>query len=130
MLAKPVLLAIPVETNNLSGGDSFADHLRSGGFVVVEAFSYEDALEIIQSQNLFAVVMISDWAMEQDNFPGLIEFLKDKVPTYSLITQTTMQKVGYDWFDKLYKDRMHEYQGMPSDVDAIIVWLNGISQHP
>jgi hypothetical protein len=127
MPSKLVLLAIPEEWNNLSEGGLFIDYLRNEGFDVMDASSYEAALGIIQSQDLFAVVMTSDWAIRQDNgSPGLMEFLRDKVPTYSLITQTTGHKVGYDWLDELYKGQKHEYQNMPAAIDAIIVWLNQI----
>ena len=130
MSSKLVLLAIPEGMNNLSEGGSFADYLRNEGFDVIDAFSYKDAVEMVRSQNLFAVVMISDWAMKQDDdSAGLMEFLKGKVPTYSLITQTTVRKVGYSWVDELYKGQRHEYQSMPADIDAIVMWLNQITKN-
>src|SRR5262245_15122706 len=112
MYSSPVLLAIPDEWEHVPSYEEFTSKtLRSEGYDVIVVSSYENALKVIQSQKLLAVVMISDWAMEQDDgSPGLIEYLKDKVPTYSLITQTTMHKVGYGWMDKLYKGRKHEYQ--------------------
>lgn len=122
MSSNRILLACPEEWNT-----QLSEHLNNKGFDVITAFAYSVAFEIIQKQELSAVVLISDWAMKQDDgSPGLMEFLKDRIPTYSLITYATMQKVGYDWFDKLYKGRKHEYQSMPADIDAIVVWLNQI----
>ncbi len=126
MFSSPVLLAIPDEWEHVPSYEEFISKtLHTEGYDVIVAPSYESALKVVQSQKLLAVVMISDWAMEQDDgSPGLIEYLKDKVPTYSLITETTAHKVGYAWVDKLSKGRKHEYQGMPADIDAIVVWLN------
>ena len=122
-----ILLAIPKEWNEIAEGSSFADHLHNEGFNIIGAFTYKDALEIIQSQHLSAVVMTSDWAIKQDDgSPGLIESLKSKVPTYSLITQTTLYRVGYDWFDELYEHPRHEYQSMPAAIDAVVNWLRQV----
>ena len=126
MSSKTVLLAVPEEMNSLSEGGSPTDYLRTAGFDVIDAFSYKDALEIIQSRNLSAVVMISDWALKQDeDSSGLMKFLKGKMPTMSLITSTTYRN-NDNWMDELFHPRQHEYQHMPAAMEAIVVWLNQV----
>lgn len=126
MPSASVLLAIPEEWEPIPSSEEFLTKtLHNAGYNVIPAFSYEDALKIIQTQYLSAVIMTSDWAMRQDDGSlGLMEYLKDKVPTYSLITQTTIRKVGNDWFNELYDRPKHEYQHMPADIDAIVFWLS------
>jgi len=131
MSSSSVLLAIPDEWEHVPSNEEFISRtLRNEGYSVIVASSYKDALKAIQSQKLSAVLMISDWGMEQDDgSPGLIEYLRDKIPTYSLITDTTAHEVGYGWVEKLYKGKKHEYQSMPADIDAIVVWLNHITNN-
>jgi hypothetical protein len=72
--------------------------------------------------------MCSDWAIKQENgLPGLMVFLKGRVPTMSLITTTTYRNCD-NWLHELFDPRQHEYQHMPADIDALIVWLDEIKQ--
>ena len=120
MTFKRILLACPEELGTLLSG-----YLHEKGFDTIDAFSYTVAIEMIQSQELSAVVLISDWAIKQeDGSPGLMEFLRYKIPTYSLITSSTYQKAEFYWPDDLYYGRKHEYQYLPANIDAIVVWLN------
>lgn len=126
MPTKTILLAIPEEWNKIYDDGLLVEFLRNEGFDVLGVFSYEDALKIIQTQNLSAVVMTSDWAMKQEDGPsGLMKFLKGKTPTMSLITTTTYRN-NDGWMDELFDPRQHEYQHIPADINAIVVWLNHI----
>jgi len=119
MPLKKFLVAIPQEW-----GELLNQFIEEKGFSVLKAYSYSAALEIIQSEDLYAVVMISDWAVTQDNgSPGLIKYLKGKVPTYSLITETTYRNHWGTWIDELYERPCHEYQHMPAVIDAVTEFL-------
>lgn len=116
-----VLFAIPKDWDE----ESYDELIKNAGFSTLKAFSYPDALEVIQSQKIFAVVMISDWAMGHDDVPGLMSYLKNKTPTISLITTKTYRN-NDEWLDELYDRPKHEYQHMPADLDGILVLLNRI----
>ena len=78
-----ILLATNREWRNVA-----SKFLQQKGFTILIASSQEEALFIIQSQKLSGVVMISDWAVTNDdsNVPGLMEAVKGKFPTVTLIT--------------------------------------------
>lgn len=119
MSSKLVLIAIPEQWD-----EELSQLVEKAGFSTIKAYSYADALEIVQSQDLMAVVMTSDWAINQDDGSvGLIKHLKGKTPTYSLITKTTYQTHFERWMDELFEPPRHEYQHMPADVDAVIGFL-------
>ncbi len=86
------------------------------------ADSKDEALSIIQTQGPNAIVMISDWALEsgRGKADGLMEFLKGKVPTVSLISQRTWQDARDRWFAYLYHPPLHEYCSVPVDQEELI----------
>jgi len=113
---KPVLVAVPQEWEEL------CQHVENAGFGVVRAYSYPAALEIIQSQNLGAAVLISDWAITQENgSAGLMKYLKGKIPTYSLITASTYKNHGDIWLFEVYERPRHEYQHATSGISVEFV---------
>ena len=124
MSTLPILIAIPQNIEE----EMRTSRIRNEGFSVLVSRSYEQALNIVKTQNLLAVVMFSEWAMPQDNGKAdLMKFLKNKIPTVSLITDKTCSKDA-SWFDKLYDRPHHEYQHLPADIDAILIALkNGIA---
>jgi len=99
--------------------------LEQAGFSVLLADSKNEALSIIQMQSPSAVVMISDWALESDKgkADGLMESVKGKIPTVSLISQRTWQDARYRWFDYLYHPPLHEYCSVPVGREELIVRL-------
>lgn len=111
-----VLIALPNEW-----GKTMQDHLEQMGYSVLLANSKDQALSIIQEQNLDAVIIISDWALESDKgkADGLMESLKGKIPTVSLISQRTWQEARERWFEYLYHPPLHEYCSIPVDREVI-----------
>jgi DNA-binding NtrC family response regulator len=99
--------------------------LEQAGFFVLLADSKDEALSIIQMQSPSAVVMISDWALESDEgkADGLMESLKGKVPTVSLISQRTWQDARDRWFNYLFHPPLHEYCSVPVGREELIVRL-------
>jgi DNA-binding NtrC family response regulator len=96
--------------------------LEQAGFSVLLADSKHEALSIIQMQSPGAVVMISDWALEsaEGKADGLMESLREKVPTVSLISQRTWHNAHDRWFDYLYHPPLHEYCSLPTDREELI----------
>ena len=123
MITPPILLAIPNDVIE----EMLVAEIKQEGFSVLIANSYKQALEIIKTQNLLAVIMLSEWAMPQsDGNGGLMKFLKNRIPTVSLITHETYKK-DHSWFDELYDRPRHEYLHLPADIHAIVTTVkNGI----
>jgi DNA-binding NtrC family response regulator len=99
--------------------------LEQAGFFVLMADSKDEASSMIRMQCPSAVVMISDWALEsgKGNADGLMELVKGKVPTVSLISPRTWQDADARWFDYLYHPPLHEYCSVPVDRQEIINFL-------
>jgi DNA-binding response OmpR family regulator len=102
--------------------------LEQAGFFMLLADSKDEALSIIQMQNPSAVVMISDWALESSKgkADGLMESVKGKVPSVSLISRRTWQDAQNRWFDYLYHPPLHEYCSVPVDAEELIGRLEGV----
>jgi DNA-binding response OmpR family regulator len=96
--------------------------LEQAGFSVLLADSKAEALSIIQTQSPSAVVIISDWALEsgEGKADGLMESVRGKTPTVSLISQRTWQDARDRWFDYLYRPPLHEYCSVPVGREEII----------
>ncbi len=116
----PILLAIDGEWHNV-----VSEFLRQKGFNVLTTSSPEEALSIIQSQRLSGIVMVSDWAMAncEDETAGLMEVVKGKVPTVTLITESSRQQSGYRWFAEVFQPPLHEYCTMPCDLDQLLAFM-------
>jgi hypothetical protein len=113
MNAKPVLLAVPQNWAELG------QIIEQAGFSVLSAHSLPAALDIVQSQALYAVVLISDWAITQeDGSAGLMMYLKGKVPTYALITVSTYKNYEGTWLFEIYERPQHEYEHAMAGVAA------------
>jgi hypothetical protein len=122
MPSKTVLVALPEEW-----AAETCRFLENEGYPALSAYSYENALMAIQSQQIFSVVMISEWAIQQDDgSPGLMKFLKGKIATYSLISQTTWKYHRKDWFDELYEPPRHEYRSMPFELKPLLLFLKSL----
>ncbi|HNT77838.1 MAG TPA: hypothetical protein PKH77_22725 [Anaerolineae bacterium] len=115
-----VLIALADEWRN-----TLKQVLEQVGFSVLLADSKDKALSIIQTQSPDAVVMTSDWALESDKgkADGLMESVKERIPTVSLISQRTWQDARDRWFDYLYHPPLHEYCSVPVAGEQLIVRL-------
>jgi DNA-binding response OmpR family regulator len=102
--------------------------LEQVGFFVLLADSKDAALFALQNQSPDAVVMISDWALESSRgaADGLMEVVRGKIPTVSLISGVTWEKARKRWFDYLYAPPLHEYISLPADVDEFVRRLNKV----
>lgn len=118
--AASILLAIDGEWHNV-----VSEFLRQKGFNVLTASSPGEALSLIQSQKLGGIVLVSDWAMadDKDEMAGLMETVKGKIPTVTLITESSRQRSGYRWFDEVFQPPFHEYCTMPCDLDALLSFM-------
>jgi DNA-binding response OmpR family regulator len=96
--------------------------LERAGFSVLLADSKDEALSIIQAQSPSAVVMISDWALAsgKEKADGLMESVRGKTPTVSLISRRTRQDARDRWLDYLYRPPLHEYCSVPVGREELI----------
>jgi DNA-binding NtrC family response regulator len=110
----PVLIAIPDEWQ------SVCQFLETKGIATLPASSYDEALNIIQAQQLRGLVTISDWAIaeQEGQFVGLIELVKGKIPSVTL-TRTTRA----DWFDIIYDPPYHQFCTIPFALDELLGFM-------
>jgi CheY-like chemotaxis protein len=119
-LSGPILLATDREWHNV-----VSEFLQQEGFSVLTASSREEALSIIQSQKLGGIVMVSDWAMAdyESETAGLMEAVKGKIPTVTLITESSRQQSGYRWFNEVFDPPLHEYCTTPFGLDELLSFM-------
>ena len=113
----PILIAI---SDNWR--DEVCKLLEQEGFTVLVATSRDNALALAQSRRLRAIIVTSDWAMasEDGKTVGLIETVKAKTPTVTLIQRTHH---GRRCFDEVFHPPLHEYCTVPVAVEELLARL-------
>lgn len=113
----PILVAIPNEWNS-----RVCDYLKYHGFSVVTTFSLDETIQVMQKhEGLRGIIIVSDWAMETQNDPraGIIKLAKGKLPTITLITETSRQESGCRYMDEVFFPPGHEYVTVPFDLEEL-----------
>ena len=69
--------------------------------------------------------MISDWAMAdyESETAGLMEAVKGKIPTVTLITESSRRQSGYRWFNEVFHPPLHEYCTTPFGLDELLSFM-------
>lgn len=116
-----ILVAVPAAWNEM-----LCQFLERDGFSVLLVSSIDEALSAIQVEDFRAIVMISNWAMASEETDGLMSIVKGKIPTVSLITQTTWKEAHYRWFAELYHPPLHEYCSVPVAMEQLSLRLKGV----
>jgi DNA-binding NtrC family response regulator len=118
----PILIAI---SDNWR--DEVCKFLEQEGFTVLVATSRDNALALAQSRRLCAIVVTSDWAMasEDGKTVGLIEMVKGKTPTVTLIQKTYY---GRCCFDEVFHPSLHEYCTVPVAAEQLLTRLRQVIQ--
>lgn len=116
-----ILVAVPGEERELLG-----QCLEQGGFSVLLVPSKDETLSAIQAEAFRAIVMISDWAMASGETDGLMSIVRGKIPTVSLITQTTWEEARDRWFEELYHPPLHEYCSVPVSMEQLLPRLKRV----
>jgi hypothetical protein len=113
----PILVAIPNEW-----GSQVCDYLKNHGFPVVATSSPDETRAMVEkSGDLRGIIIVSDWAIEtqNDSNVGIIKLVQGKLPTVTLITETSMQESGYRYMDEVFFPPSHEYMTVPFDLDEL-----------
>ena len=115
---QPILIAIPQEWQA-----QVHKFLEREGFKVLAASSREEALSLIRSQSLSGVVVSSDWAVDDDDGKniGLIEPIRGKIPTVTLITRQSFRDRGYSVYDAVYVPPLHQFCTVPFDLEELLL---------
>ena len=113
----PILVAIPNQE-----GLQVSEYLENQGFPVVATHSQEETLAMLRKQKDFrGVVIISDWAMadRDDSSGGIIRLIQGKIPTVTIITETSRQQSGYRYMDEVFFPPSHDYVTTPFSLDEL-----------
>jgi DNA-binding response OmpR family regulator len=115
--SRPILVAIPQEWQA-----QVHNFLENKGFSVLTASSREEALSLLQSQNLSGIVMSSDWEVDddEDKIIGLIERARGRIPTVTLITQQSFRDKGNSVYDAVYAPPRHDVCTVPFDPEELL----------
>ena len=120
----PILIAIPNEWSS-----QVCEHLKQLGFPVVATYSEEETLEVLEKQGEFrGIIIVSDWAMStQDNdVNGIIKLIQGKIPTVTLITETSRQQSGYRYMDEVFFPPSHDYITTPFDLEELVARMRHV----
>ncbi|MCB0020363.1 MAG: hypothetical protein KDE09_21370, partial [Anaerolineales bacterium] len=94
-------------------------------FHVVLVSSEKEALQSIDSEGASAIVMTSDIALGWDKPKGLIDHLKDKIPTLTIIRQLPYEM---DQFKEVYYPPKHEVCYTPFGPTELLEKLTSVLQ--
>jgi hypothetical protein len=66
-------------------------------------------------------VIISDWAMadRDDSTGSVIRLIEGKIPTVTIITETSRQQSGYRYMDEVFFPPSHDYVTTPVSIDEL-----------
>ncbi len=120
----PILVAVPNEWSSL-----VCEYLEKQGFAVVATHSQEETASMIRgAKDLRGIVIISDWAMENQNDPavGIVRSVQGKIPTVTIITETSRQQSGYRYMDEVFFPPSHEYMTAPFDLDQLAACMRKV----
>ncbi|MFN8435408.1 MAG: hypothetical protein U0V18_15390 [Anaerolineales bacterium] len=123
-LSHPILVAIPNEWSPF-----VCEHLEKLGFSVMATYSKDETLEVLQKQKEFeCVIIVSDWAMStQDNdTDGIISLVRGKIPTVTIITETSRHQSGYQYMKEVFFSPNHEYVTSPFGVDEVVMRMKNM----
>ena len=123
-LSHPILVAIPNEWSPF-----VCEHLEKLGFSVVATYSKDETLEVLQKQKEFeCVIIVSDWAMsnQDSDTDGIIKLVQGKIPTVTIITETSRQQSGYQYMKEVFFPPNHEYVTSPFGVDELVMRMKNM----
>ena len=113
----PILVAIP----NVEGSQ-VCEYLEHQGFSVVATHSQDETLAMLQERRDFrGVVILSEWAMadEDNSTGGVIRLIQGKIPTVTIITETSRHQSGYRYMDEVFFPPSHDYVTTPFALEEL-----------
>ncbi|MFN8400089.1 MAG: hypothetical protein U0X74_08740 [Anaerolineales bacterium] len=104
--------------------------LESEEFTTLFSLLHDEATEIIQSHNLCAVIITSDFIFGEDVKNDLVSLTYGKIPTLTIILRESFEKFGQDKiFDKIYNpEAFQEFCTAPFDMDELLPRLRKVIQ--
>lgn len=119
-----LLIGVPVEWQSL-----MAPRLENEQFTLLFSASHNDAKSIIQTRELCAVVITSDFVFADEN-QDLIALTCGKIPTLTIILRETIEKFGQGIvFDKVYNpEALQDFCTAPFDMEELVGRLRKIIQ--
>lgn len=123
--SKLLLIGIPLEYQS-----AMTASLENAQFTLWFSMSKDEAVKIIHSGELSAVVITSDFVFDDDPNQDLIELTYGKIPTLTIIFRETFEKFdqGQIW-DKVYNpEAFQEFCTAPFDMEELLPRLRKIIQ--
>ena len=120
----PILVAIQKEWSPF-----VCEYLEKLGFPVVAAYSKEETVEILEKQKEFhCIIIVSDWAMSTQGggIDGIIKLIRGRIPTVTIITETSRHQSGYQYMEEVFFPPNHEYVTTPFDVEEIVMRMRNM----
>ena len=117
----PVLIAVYEEWSQ-----QLKEYLEEKGHLVVFAYSRNEVVSVLRrKENLRGIIIISDWAMNDNNdkFGSLIELVKGEIPSITIITKVSRESSGYRYMDEVYFPPSHEYVSAPFHLNVLDEWM-------
>ena len=122
--SRPILVAVPIEWSS-----QVCEHLKQHGFPVIATHSQEETLAMASKpEDLRGMIIVSDWAMSTENNENsnIIKLVKGKIPTVTLITETSRQQSGYRYMEEIFFPPSHDYATVPFDLDELTVRMQHV----
>ena len=120
---KLLLIGIPLEWQS-----DMTPSLENEQFVTMFSASKDDAIRIIQSSELSAVIITSDLVFDDDTRQDIITLTYGKIPTLTIILRETIEKFGQGKvFGKVYNTKaFQEFCTAPFSMEELIPRLRKI----
>ena len=120
----PILVAIPNEWS-----PTVCEYLEQQGIPVIATHSRDETLAMLKkSEDFRGMIIVSDWAMstQSNDNDSIINLVKGKIPTVTLITRTSIQQSGYRYMDQVFFPPSHEYATVPFDLDELTLRMQRV----
>jgi DNA-binding NtrC family response regulator len=113
---KPILVAVPLDWRN-----DIEAILEKENYVVVMAAAKDEALQLLDSRQWGGFITTADWVIEDIDTMSLIERIKGKMPTLTLITEESVEQFGFGQvIDKTYLSAIHQFCTVPFSSEELI----------
>ena len=120
-----LLIGVPLEWQSV-----MKSSLENAQFLPRFSLSKEEAIATIQTRDLNAIVITSDFVFDGDLTQDVIALTYGKIPTLTIILQETFQVFGQEKvFSKVYNpEALQEFCTAPFDMDELLPRLQKIIQ--
>lgn len=108
---KPILVAI-----DSAWRGQVIHYLVDSGFKVIEASTYDDALQIVRTETLLGAIGVNTWLVsDKDEATELANLIVGKIPSVMLVHKGK----GYGWIKLWRESTLLDYCGIPVGLDEL-----------